>query len=74
VRYTYHAANTTLRDVARDRALPFVPQLPSFEKLMDQEGEKEYFLDEEHTTIKGCRLMAKNVFEMLVAEELIPLP
>lgn len=69
----YNAANTTLRDVARERSLPFVQQLPSFEKLMAREGEKEYFLDEEHTTIKGCRLMAKNIFEVLVSEELIPL-
>ena len=58
--YPYTAVNEYLQSFAVDHALPFIDQYSKFQALPNTSS---YFVDSDHCTVEGHRLMAQNIFE-----------
>ncbi len=70
--YPYAIANRALKDIAEKYSLPFVDNQAVFDKRVNEENRKEYFHDDDHCTTKGHRIMAENVYKVLISEEIVP--
>ncbi|MFC1890614.1 hypothetical protein ACFL4G_12750, partial [Thermodesulfobacteriota bacterium] len=65
----YPMANRVIEEVAEKHSLPVVNQLKSFDGFMPREM---YFLDDDHCTAEGYRVMAENVYRVLASEQILP--
>lgn len=70
--YPFTLANKALRDVASRHSIPFVDNRSVFDALVAKHGRERYFLDDDHCTIEGHKVMARNVYNVLVAEGIVP--
>lgn len=65
--FPYHAANRVLKEVAFKESVPFVDNYSVFENIPEEERET-YFSDFDHNTKEGHRIIAENVYRLLVKE------
>ena len=66
--YSYPSANTSLKNVALKYSLAFVNNRSVFKLLIAKDGEDKYFRNYDHCTAKGYKIMAKNVYKVLISE------
>ena len=67
---SYALANGELQKVARERGLPLVDNLASFQPIPPEER-SGYLFDDDHCTFAGHRIMAENVYKPLASEGVI---
>lgn len=53
------------RDLARKRSLPFVSNIPEFERQMRESPGERYFVEDGHCSAKGYGIIAKNLFHRI---------
>ncbi len=69
--YPFVSANKALRDTALRHSLPFVDNRSVFDGLVVRHGREKYFVDDNHCTIEGHKVMAQNVYKALISEGII---
>ncbi|MBL7197458.1 MAG: tetratricopeptide repeat protein [Candidatus Omnitrophica bacterium] len=69
--YPYFSANKALRDTAIRYSLLFVDNYSLFNKLVDKEGREKYFVDSDHCTAEGHKIMTENIYKALVSEGIV---
>ncbi|KKU13901.1 MAG: hypothetical protein UX17_C0006G0015 [Parcubacteria group bacterium GW2011_GWC2_45_7] len=69
--YPFALANKALRDVAVRHSLPFVDNLSVFDALAAKHGMEKYFINDNHCTIEGHKVMAQNVYKVLISEGIV---
>ncbi len=69
--YPYSSTNKILKDVALRYSLPFVDNHSVFEKSVAAYGRWKYFVDNDHCTAEGHKVMAQNVYKVLVSEGIV---
>lgn len=68
---SYPMANKAILKIAQKYSLVFVDNLSVFHKLLCEEKKEVYFLDDNHCTVQGYRVMAENIYGSLVSNGLI---
>ncbi len=71
---SYPMANNALKETADKYSLPFVDNLVAFNRLGDKSGKGNYISDDDHCTSQGYRIIAENVYKILVSEGIAPKP
>ena len=68
----YPIVDRALRDAALRYSLPLVENGKVFRELLSKEAKKKesYFLDDSHCTAAGYRIMAKNIYEVILSESI----
>lgn len=69
--YPFVLANKALEDAASRHSIPFVDNRSVFDVLVAQHGRERYFVDDNHCTIEGHKVMAQNVYKVLIWEGII---
>ncbi len=70
--YAYHSANKVLENVANKNGVSFVDNYAVFNKFPPQEKDK-FFSDFDHCTKEGHRIMADDIYKVLVKERAVNL-
>lgn len=69
--FPYHAVNNLLRQTAEKNNIIFIDNYSVFEKIAEEDGYDKYFLDFDHCTPEGHRIIADNVYAALAENKVI---
>ena len=69
--YPYTTANRILKDIAAKYSLPFVDNGSVFKELVASKGQSAYFIDDEHCTVEGYRILADNLYSVLISKDIM---
>lgn len=70
--YPYPYADKALRDIAMKYSLPSVENSRVFGELLIKGKRETYFQDDTHCTPLGYRIMAENIYKLIVSEDIFP--
>lgn len=69
--FPYHAVNKLLKQMAEKNNIIFVDNYSVFEKMTKERGFDKYFLDFDHCTEEGHKIIANNVYSALIENKII---
>lgn len=69
--FPYHAVNKLLRQIAEKNNIMFIDNYSVFEKMTEQYGFGKYFLDFDHCTEEGHKIIADNVYSALIKNKIM---
>jgi len=69
--YPYSTANRALKNIALKYSLTFVDNRTVFKELVASKERSSYFIDDEHCTAEGYQVMAENIYNVLISEDII---
>ncbi|MDD5102250.1 MAG: hypothetical protein PHH62_04625 [Endomicrobiaceae bacterium] len=69
--FPYFAVNKTLREISDKYNVTFIDNYIIFSNLVKENGYRRYFLDFDHCTEEGHKIIANNVYSVLIDEKII---
>lgn len=69
--YPYYKVNEILEGIAEKNSLIFIDNYSVFKELISEYGKDKYILDSDHCTPEGHKVMAENIYKILLQEGII---
>lgn len=69
--FPYFAVNKTLKQISDQYNITFIDNYDIFSNLVKENGYRRYFLDFDHCTEEGHKIMANNVYSVLADNKII---